>query len=685
MHDKRIKIFILISVLLLVSCFLRLTQMQLVENSYYQDRITKLKLQKGVAKQLKTLRGNILDRTGKVMAADEPQFLLCISYKLTKLLDDRLKEVKDEGELENLKNIIRKCAQFKGVETSEIESDIRKINDRIWNGRLFQAWRRNFPDSEILQRYENITSIPLSAASDDFEKQKPDLSERLKLIKKIDIAEMYDSRPLVELKTDDDIFTAQLEFLDIDGIGIFPKAKRYYPYNSAAAQTIGWVGPHQTSEKKLFEGDRLASYLTYEISGRRPGVEYTCETILRGKRGEIFYDIDRKLQSLTKTEFGESVSLTLDIELQQKIENYLTDCNLSPHCDAPIAAVVIDVATGDILALVSVPVFDLNRIRYDYPGLASDANEPLRNRALYKQYPPGSVIKPFILIAGLETNKITPDEIISCAAKKSPKGWPNCLIIKQWIGHDDKWYGEGGNKARNAIKGSCNVYFSRLADRLDGEDLQRWLFNFGFGRKILPGPVEIREKLLQRNLKQAQGKISTAKPKANVSTVKELPAIATGEKRYFGIGQGNMRATPLQIANGMAAIARGGLFKSPRLFIGDANDPAYNSISLNISPRTLETVYDGMGAVVNEEGGTYYQFAPAGFDGQDVKVYGKTGSTENPDNALFAGFAEDSTGRSIAIAVLVEGGQRGSTDAAPIARDIIQFCIDANYIGQLTQ
>jgi len=112
------------------------------------------------------------------------------------------------------------------------------------------------------------------------------------------------------------------------------------------------------------------------------------------------------------------------------------------------------------------------------------------------------------------------------------------------------------------------------------------------------------------------------------------------------------------------------------------NDFEPASIALNISPQTLAIVYDGMSAVVNEPDGTAYkEFAPAGFAEQDIKVYGKTGSTEEPDNAWFAGFAEDSSSRSIAIALVVEGGQHGSADAAPLARDIIQFCIEAGYIG----
>ncbi len=148
------------------------------------------------------------------------------------------------------------------------------------------------------------------------------------------------------------------------------------------------------------------------------------------------------------------------------------------------------------------------------------------------------------------------------------------------------------------------------------------------------------------------------------------------------MGQGNLRATPLQIANSFAAIARGGVYKPPRLFITDPNTNEDDLIDPNLSPLTLQTVYDGMAAVVNEPGGSAYNaFAYSGFADYGVKVYGKTGSTERPYHALFAGFARDREDRALAIALVVEAGQSGSGDAAPLAREIIQFCIEAGYIG----
>ncbi len=702
MYNKQIKIFAILLAFFLFAILLRLAQMQLLSNSSYRDKITKLRIQKSHSRQFKTVRGKILDRNGKVLAVDEPQFQVCVNYGLTCFMDDRVREgyllkaadgastAKAQKEIDkrlaNLNQVIGKCAQLEGVSPTEVKTKIQRINDLLWKRRTFQVWRENFPNSEVFKNYDSILSIPDYIAAADFEEKEPNSAKRLQLINKVDIAEMHKSWPLLELTTDDDIFTAQVEFSDIDGVQILAKPQRLYPFGPAAAQTIGWVGPAtQQAGKQLSADDALSRYLDDEVCGIEDGVEYACESVLRGKRGKIVYDIDRELIDETKAQLGKDIFLTLDIELQQRIEKHLTDCRSNPNCLAPTAAVVIDVASGDILALVSTPLFDLNRVRKDYAGIVRDHNEPLRNRVINKQYPPGSVIKPLILIAGLESGKITAGEVIHCPAQKAPKGWPNCWLYNKtrWTSHDDMW----PNYARNAIKGSCNVYFSHLADRIEPHILQRWLFKFGYGREQSLVPCDLSLDYNEpRDLRQAAGQISTIAGQVSPEDG-QLPPIAREERKFFGIGQGNLRCSPLQAANAMAAIARGGIFKQPRLFMeaGDssAQRPAdSDEINLGISAETLKTVYDGMYAVVNELDGTAYrEFVAAGFPENDVKVYGKTGSTEKPDNAWFSGFAVDGVGRKLAVAVLVEGGQHGASDAAPMARDILQFCIEAKYIG----
>jgi penicillin-binding protein 2 len=489
---------------------------------------------------------------------------------------------------------------------------------------------------------------------------------------------MHEDWTLLELKTKDDVFTAQIEFANARDVSITAESSREYPYNSIAAQTIGWVSlASGQTDKHLFKGDKLRSYLSGEVCGREDGVEYVCETVLRGRRGEMFYNIDGEPTKI-ETQLGQDVQITLDIELQKKIEQYLTDCNQNENYQKPMAAVVIDVKTGDVLSMVSLPRFNLNEIRQEYDRIASDPNEPIRNRAINKQYPPGSAIKPLILIAGFESGKITDDEAIACTSMRPPKGWPRCWVQKKYgrIGHSDWWH----NSASNAIKGSCNIYFSQMAERINSRILQKWFYNFGYGKKII-FPFDGLAKKLERNFNQVHGQISDVfvSPSEKIQDFSDIPLLSKeSERRWFGIGQGNLRASPLQVANSMAAIARRGVFKNPRLFVNQQN----TLVPLEISPRTLDVIWNGMRAVVNEYHGTAYsQFSNADFDRYGVKVYGKTGSTERPAHAWFAGFAEGEKNRSIAFSVLVEGGSGGADDAAPLARQIIQFCIDAGYIG----
>ena len=709
MYKKRMTILVIAGAALLGVCVSRLADMQLLSTSFYREQVSQLRIQQGSLQQVRTMRGRILDRKGQILAADEPRFWLAINYDLSRFLDERVLQAmslraksKDPDantsplqqefadRQEDLELLINKCVQF-GMSRQDVILRLQKINDKIWNLRTFFAWARNSPGTDLLKKYgRNLNNIPLTEAVADFEKKFPDPCGRLLLINKVDdIAELKKTQPVVELKTEDAVFAARVEFINVPGVEVIAKGQRVYPFGSAAAQTIGWVGPPRQQDKDLFAEDRLSSYLDDELCGREDGVEYVCEQVLRGKRGEVVYDIDRQFVRQTEAQFGQDVRLTIDIELQKKIEQRIADCSLNHNCKAPAAAVVIDAGSGDILALASLPDYDLNLVRQTYGILAGDPCEPLRNRAINMHYPPGSVIKPLILTAGMEAGKITAGEVISCPSHKAPQGWPNCLIyLRNHWGHDSMW----PNTARNAIKGSCNIYFSHLADRIDPVVLQSWLFRFGYGRPALPDstpapPLSSDESpepnYPVRLFRQVEGQIANTPAKDTITSFEQLPALEPGERRWFGIGQGNLRVTPLQVANAMACLARGGVYLPPRL-IDDPCLPKPEPVNLNISPVTLATVYEGMHAVVEESGGTANrEFAPAlrNFSSQGIRLYGKTGSTTQPEHAWFAGFAKDAKGRTIAVSVLVEGGQAGSSDAAPLGRDILLFCAEAGYLG----
>jgi len=696
MYNKRIKILLGIILFVVTVTVARLIQMQLISASTFQNEISKLKLQRTKTKLFKTIRGQIIDRNGLVLAESTPRFQLNISYDLCSALDQRLidakiaklklKEQTSEDDIiqtqlqlqqkaELTQDIITRCTHF-GIPQSDIRKRIDEINDKVWNMRYFLAWARNTPSSDLIEKYGSIAAVPFATAIQDFENSHS-LTERLILTFNVDdIAEIKKSYNLLELNNNNDLFTAQLEFMNIkEGLDIVSLSERFYPYNSTACQIIGWVGPENDSD--LFDDDKLLEYKQGDFSGRKPGIEYVCEAILRGRRGNELYDIDKQLIRRTKSQLGSDVILTIDIKLQQRIEQFIADLNYNPTAKNPTSAVVIDTNTGEILAMVSTPTYDLNTIRSHYGQLLNDKNNPLINRAINALYPAGSVVKPLITIAGLETSLITADTVISCPAHDPPAGWPRCWIQKtnSWLGHDDQWT----NNARNALKGSCNIFFSRLADEIDGRTLQKWLYDMCYGHQLLSPPFAIEKTPLARQLTESDGIIASSIPQGPVTSFEQIGLLNDKEKRYFGIGQGNLRVTPLQVAASMSIIANKGIYRKPIIIKDETHNPVY----MEIKAASFTPVWDGMSAVVNETGGTAEKiFAPANFLQRDVKVYGKTGSTEAPINGWFAGFANDSQKRSIAFAVLVEGSEHGATDAGPIASEIISLCIDADYIGK---
>jgi penicillin-binding protein 2 len=713
MYTTRARILAIGSLVMLAVIVARLASLQLGSSRAIQERITQLKDQRGRSKLLKTTRGRILDRKGRVLAQDEAFFKLRISYSLSRYLDERVRSGLRLAALHSRKNpekaleaanavidanaalledVVSRCSQF-GDPCEVMRQRIERFNDWMWNQKAFQAWRKHCTQSDFYKKNAaRLLSVDLRSAMEDFERTIPDPNSRLLLTAGMDIAEMKGSSPLADLKTDNDFVAAQLVFANVEGISITPEPLRVYPYKTAAAQTIGWVGEAtQKKDLQLFADDPYACYQPGDDCGREDGVEYVCEATLRGRRGKEVYDIDDTLSRRVDSRLGQDIRLTLDAELQEKIEQLMLSDHPN-HCGPGMAAVVIDVASGDVLAMVSLPSYDLNEARYHYEALATDANQPLVNRVLNRHYPPGSVVKPIILVAGLQAGPIRPDQIISCPLQRAPQGWPSCWIFRQeGKCHDNLWRENGGNTARNAIKGSCNIYFSHLAAMIEPRTIQEWAFAFGYGRQAefdSPGNGDPNAPSSSRRFRQYCGQISTRMEYGSqVKTLDQIPALDRGDRVLVGIGEGKFSATPIQVVGAMAALARGGVYKRPRLFLpadpnqGDGSATTDRGINLGLTEETLQVVLDGLHAVVNETGGTAndgFRTDPALL--QSLRIYGKTGSTERPDMAWFGGFARSPrSGRTIALALVLEGGKSGGKDAAPMARKIITLCVETGY------
>ncbi|MEN8127250.1 MAG: penicillin-binding transpeptidase domain-containing protein [Planctomycetota bacterium] len=670
----------------------RLLTLQTFQTKKARQELANMRIRK--PEQRPTVRGTILDRDGKQLAIDKPTFFLHINYQLTRYMDSRWREgrilraitedkTRDEVErefyedkwrqpIEDLEESIELAWKLADVSREEVEENVKQINNRIWEQARWLGWIWKYPEKDRKTYLKEREAIPLEE------------------IAGTKLGVMKETYPLVELKTQQDLLYAQKELVHRKQLTIMSEAKRYYPYDTTACHLIGWVAPWRESEAGIFEDDKYMSYLRGEVVGKF-GLEKVYEPVLRGRRGEVRYDVEGNLLERKESRHGRDVRLTIDIDLQKKVERLLAD-NTLPHGNKLCAAVVLEVANNDILAMTSIPTFNLNKIRRKYNTVFKNPQKPLIHRALERTYPPGSTVKPLILVAGLEEKKISPYVPISCSGHDMPpEGWPRCLLQRNYRrGHDDYWPGE--NTGRNAIRGSCNVYFSQLAHRLSGEQLQGWLFDFGFGQKILKTPVIMEGPASidfeDRGLSQSWGCLEYAIVPAKVSSASELKPLPINEKKWWGMGQGSLRVNVLQVANALSTIVRGGLYKLPRLVYNE-KDP-YNETGMRklpISKNTLSVVRDGMKAVVYETHGTAYnEFSKPGersvlFD-RDMTIYGKTGSTQNPEHAWFECFAEDDSGRSIVVAVLVERGLRGAGEAAPLGHRILRLCNEAGYVGK---
>ncbi len=395
MYKQRLYIFITLCFIAVCVCVARLAYFQIAEAEDYRRQIEQMRILDPTS--LPTVRGTIYDRNGKALAIDRPAFFLHIDYQISRLMDDRFwqantllimdrQEIPDyekaelrlrdkfRDELAGLMDIFNNFDLLNVGSRKRLEEEIRRINDLIWRFREFIAWSRNFPESPLKQQYRRQGRfVPQSKALEEFRELVPDENERLKMTILVDIAEMHQPWPVAELKTDQQLLDAQLIFSDVDVVEIFPESKRIYPFDSAACQITGWAGPPNEAESALFEHDFYSRYLPGEVAGKR-GAERVCEAILRGRRGEVVYDIEGNLISRKPAIFGQDVNLSIDIELQHLIEDYLTDPNGDPiGTGDPIGAVVLDVPTGDILAMASVPVFNLNNVREKYNEIIRDS------------------------------------------------------------------------------------------------------------------------------------------------------------------------------------------------------------------------------------------------------------------------------------------------------------------------
>lgn len=502
----------------------------------------------------------------------------------------------------------------------------------------------------------------------------------------------FEQIPILYNLDEENLARLAANLINLDGVHIRARLARHYPRQGELVHTLGYVG--SINDKEIKEIDTTAYAGTSHIG--KTGVEQAYEKELLGSVGyrQVLVNAQGRMLEVIEEnapQSGSDIYLTIDAGLQK--------IALDAMQGRRGAVVAIDPNNGDILTMLSSPTFDgngfsrgLSQVAFD--ALLSNNDKPLLNRALAGSYPPGSTIKPMLGLAGLELGKVSHQHTSFCPGFfKLPN---NERPYRDW-----KREGHGRVNLNESIEQSCDIYFYELALELGIEKMHDYLQQFQLGSKINPGIAGSKRGVLpnkawkKQNFKKAADQVW-------------FP----GETVIAGIGQGYMLTTPLQLATATAILAKRGTYNPPHLLKelklkeDDNNDERYNIIKSQLEPNpstaltaknyNWNEIIGGMRAVIHGKNGT----ARAINNKIDFEMAGKSGTAQVftlaedqeydaeeleerlRDHALFIAFApiEDP---QIAVAVIVENAGGGSSEAAPVATEVIKAHLNNLGISKL--
>jgi len=464
----------------------------------------------------------------------------------------------------------------------------------------------------------------------------------------------------------------QEQAVTLPGVIVEVKPARLYPFDQLAAHLFGHMG--EITEEELQKNASLG-YRSGDYIGKS-GLERHLEEFLRGSDGQRLLEVDVKGKDLRQAVLreplpGNKVFLTLQHELQEAGE--------AAFGDQAGAAVALDVRTGEILAMVSRPAFSpglfSRGIRNDqWLELLDNERHPLQFRAIRGQYPPGSTFKIITALAALKAGVVTPRTTVNCTGKITIGN----REFRCW-----KKRGHGETDLKKALRESCDVWFYQASLALGIDKLSEMAFAFGLGAPVgFPLGDDKGGLIPTRAWKRRQFNDNWY----------------DGETVIAAIGQGYVLATPLQLAVMTAAVANGGTVFRPQV-VNRVEDWEGNVLrerqvevlnQVDLPDAIFAPVRGGLAAVVNEPHGTGALSRVPG-----VRVAGKTGTAQvirmkddeeetkdgskpykHRDHALFVAYAP-AEAPEIAVAVVVEHGEHGSSAAAPVARAILAAYFDA--------
>ncbi|MFH1350430.1 MAG: penicillin-binding protein 2 [Pseudomonadota bacterium] len=458
----------------------------------------------------------------------------------------------------------------------------------------------------------------------------------------------------------------ETNLFNLPGVMIQVNPQRNYIFSSFASHLIGYLG--EIGEDQL-NSDKYSNNKPGDLIGKY-GVERRWQEFLNGLRGGTLLEVDavgRQLRVISNKPSipGLNLSLTIDKNLQLIAERCLKD--------KKGAIVAMDPNNGEILALASSPGFDPNHFikgidRDEWEGLASSKDSPLQNRVVSGQYPPGSVFKIIVALAGLEEGVIDPYEEIFCTGS---------LPFGNHTFHCWKKHGHGKVSFHRALVESCDLYFYKMGNRLGVDKIARYASMCGLGKE-----TGIRVDF------ERGGLIPTSTWKLKRWGV----PWQAGETLSVAIGQSFVLVTPIQMARMISAIFNGGYLYQPQVirWVGNDEKKVYHGETklvgqIKAKKENLERIKHALAGVVNEPHGTGSRARVTG-----INVAGKTGTAqvirleaekafehrdgvplEFRDHAWFVAIAPVEK-PGLALAIIIENGGHGGSAAAPLAKEMIR-------------
>ncbi|MGC3979710.1 MAG: penicillin-binding protein 2 [Steroidobacteraceae bacterium] len=558
------------------------------------------------------------------------------------------------------------------------------------------------PPSRGLIYDRNGVALALNSPSFQLQitrEQVPDLDAALKGLAALDLLDRgnvdnlkrdirrrrsFEAMPLKLSLNEEELARFAVHQQDFPGVEIKPRLSRYYPLGSSGVHALGYVGIISEDDQKVFDDSEYAG----SVLVGKSGIEKSYEVELHGKagyqqllvnaQGRRVDQLGTGMPDLVRKEpmAGNDLYLSIDERLQKAAEEMLGK--------ERGAVVAIDPNNGEVLALVSTPGFDPNLFgrglsQAQYRDLYLNPERPMYNRAIQGTYPSGSTIKPFMAMAGLYYNVITPEDTKLCPGYFT---LPN--VLRPWRELDKK-NGHDVVDMTAAIAESCDVYFFSLASTLGVDRIHDYLATFGFGA-ITGIDIEGEKKAL----------LPSSTWRKSVFKDKERQGWRLGDTVNIAIGQGDLSVTPIQLASAVSAIAMHGKRFQPKLIhsvrnavTNEVREPAPRPLTdaQSNDPGNWGVIINAMHeATVNKEG-----TARASFIDTPYAAAGKTGTAQafslgrgqynaaqlaksKRDHSWFVAFAPIDAPK-IAVSVIVENGGFGSQVAAPIARRLFDIML----------